>query len=113
MKLTNWYNREYDITIENGEPSKYLDDLLAPLTFRKRWQHKEIKVISRDEIPHKFERDKYDLIYNIKRSANEDKEEFDFIMYLVDKAVDYINNLETILISSEEEKQPNDKEDIF
>lgn len=113
MRLTNWYNRDYDIIIETGEPSKYLEDLLAPLTFRKRWQHKEFKTIFRDNIPHKFERDEYQLFYSIKRGNNEDKEEFDFIMYLVDKAVDYINNLETILISDEEEDQPNNKEDIF
>lgn len=110
MKLTKWFNKEWDIEVDTGEPSRYIDDLLAPLKYRKRWQHKELQYIFRDEIPYKFERENYKLTYNIKRKDNEDNIEFDFIIYLIDKAVDYINNLETVLVSDENEEQPNDKE---
>lgn len=111
MKLVKWLNKEYEIKLDNGEPSKYIEDLIAPLTYSKKWTHKKEKYISFDTKP--FNLEKYQLTYNIKRKENEDIEELDFILYLIDKAVDYINNLETVLSSDKEEEQPNDKEDIF
>lgn len=111
MKLVKWGNKEYEVKLDTGEPSKYIEDLIAPLTYTKKWIHKKEKYISFDTKP--FNLEKYQLTYIIKRSYNEDMEELDFIIYLVEKAVDYINNLETVLNSDEEEEQPNDEEDIF
>lgn len=111
MKVTNWNNKEWDIKLDEGEPSKYIEDLIAPLEYHRKWTHKTEKYLSFDNKPWAIE--KYQLTYNIKRRENEDIDELDFIMYLVDKAVDYINNLETVLSSDTEEEQPNDKEDIF
>lgn len=111
MKLVKWLNKEYEIKLDTGEPSKYIEDLIAPLTYSKKWIHKTEKYLRFDNKPRATE--EYQLTYNIKRRENEDIDELDFIMYLVEKAVDYINNLETVLNSDKEEEQPNDEEDIF
>lgn len=111
MQLVKWFDRVWDIELTEGEPCKYIEDLISPLKYSKKWYHKVDKYLTFNSKP--INVSKYRLTYTIKRIDNENNEELEFILYLVDKAVDYINNLETILVSDEEEEQPNDKEDIF
>lgn len=97
MKLINWRNCEWDIVLDDSTPCKYIEDLIAPLDYKKRWISKKDKLFSLESKPEKS----YYITYNIKASHNEDNEELKFIIYLVEKAVDYINNLEVLLIGDE------------
>ena len=99
MKLISWRNREWDIILDDSTPCKYIEDLIAPLIFKKKWISKRDKFFSLESKP--FNEDSYYITYNIKSSYNEDNEELKFIMYLVEKAVDYINNLEVLLTGDE------------
>ena len=95
MQLVKWFDRVWDIELTEGEPCKYIEDLISPLKYKKKWIHKTDKYVQFHNKPSNI--DNYKLIYTIKRVDNENKEEFDFIMYLIDKAIDYINNLEVLL----------------
>ena len=99
--FTSWLDREYDITVSSGEPSKYIELLLTDLNHRKKWVLKENKYIILDSEP--IDKNKYDLIYTVKRKDNKDVDEFNFIIFLVRQAVDYINNLELIYNNSKED----------
>lgn len=96
MKLIKWVDKEWDIVLDTAEPCKYIEDLIAPLEYKKTWSNRRDKFLILEHKP--INPKDYFLTYNIKRDKNEDIEELKFIMYLVDKAVDYINNLETLLI---------------
>lgn len=99
--FTSWLDREYDITVSSGEPSKYIELLLTDLNYRQKWVLKENKYIILDSVP--IDKNKYDLIYTVKRKDNKDMDEFEFIIFLVKQAIDYINNLEVVYNSSKED----------
>lgn len=99
--FTSWLDKEYDITVSSGEPSKYIELLLTDLNYRRKWVLKENKYIILDKEP--IDKNKYDLIYTLKKEDNEDVDEFKFIIFLVRQAVDYINNLELIYNNSKED----------
>lgn len=99
--FTSWLDREYDITVSSGEPSKYIELLLTDLNYRRKWVLKENKYIILDNEP--IGKNKYDLIYTVKRKDNKDIDEFEFIIFLVKQAIDYINNLEVVYNSSKED----------
>ena len=101
VRITNWMDKEFDIFIDTGEPSKYIELLLSDVSYKKRWIHKENEWLSLDKQP--MDKEKYNLVYTIKRKDNEDVDEFKFIIFLVKQAVDYINNLELIYNSSKED----------
>lgn len=101
VRITNWLDKEYDITVSSGEPSKYIELLLTDLNYRRKWVLKENKYIILDKEP--IDKNKYDLIYTVKKKDNEDVDEFKFIIFLVRQAVDYINNLELVYNSSKED----------
>lgn len=101
ITLTNWLDKEFDISIDSGEPCKYLELLLDDITYKKKWVLKENKYIILDNSP--YNKDKYTLVYTIKEKDNKDNDEFKFIIYLIKQAIDYINNLELVYNSSEEE----------
>lgn len=99
--FTSWLDKEYDITVSSGEPSKYIELLLTDLNYRRKWVLKENKYIILDKEP--IDKNKYDLIYTVKKKDNEDVDEFKFIIFLVRQAIDYINNLELVYNSSKED----------
>lgn len=101
VRITNWLDKEYDITVSSGEPSKYIELLLTDLNYRRKWVLKENKYIILDKEP--IDKNKYDLIYTLKKEDNEDVDEFKFIIFLVRQAIDYINNLELVYNSSKED----------
>lgn len=101
IRITNWLDKEYDITVSSGEPSKYIELLLTDLNYRRKWVLKENKYIILDKEP--IDKNKYDLIYTVKKKDNEDVDEFKFIIFLVKQAIDYINNLELVYNSSKED----------
>lgn len=99
--FANWLEKEYDITISSGEPSKYIELLLTDINYNKKWICKDNKYVLSTIQP--MGKEKYDLIYTIKRRDNLDKDDFDFIIYLVKQAIDYINNLELVYNSNKED----------
>lgn len=99
--FTSWLDKEYDITVSSGEPSKYIELLLTDLNYSRKWVLKENKYIILDKEP--IDKNKYDLIYTVKKKDNEDVDEFKFIIFLVRQAIDYINNLELVYNSSKED----------
>ena len=99
--FANWLDKEYDITISSGEPSKYIELLLTDIDYKKKWICRDNKYVLLTIQP--IDKEKYDLIYTIKRRDNLDKDDFDFIIYLVKQAIDYINNLELVYNSSKED----------
>lgn len=99
--FTSWLDKEYDIKVSSGEPSKYIELLLTDLNYRRKWVLKENKYIILDKEP--IDKNKYDLIYTVKKKDNEDVDEFKFIIFLVRQAIDYINNLELVYNSSKED----------
>lgn len=99
--FTSWLDKEFDITIDTGEPSKYIESFLSDVSYKKRWIHKENKYILQDKQP--IDKQKYDLVYEVKKEYNEDVDEFKFIIFLARQAVDYINNLELIYNNSKED----------
>lgn len=101
VRITNWLDKEYDITVSSGEPSKYIELLLTDLNYSRKWVLKENKYIILDKEP--IDKNKYDLIYTVKKKDNEDVDEFKFIIFLVKQAIDYINNLELVYNSSKED----------
>lgn len=101
VRITSWLDKEYDITVSSGEPSKYIELLLTDLNYRRKWVLKENKYIILDEEP--IDKNKYDLIYTVKKKDNEDVNKFKFIIFLVRQAIDYINNLELVYNSSKED----------
>ena len=101
VRITSWLDKEYDITVSSGEPSKYIELLLTYLKYRRKWVLKENKYIILDKEP--IDKNKYDLIYTVKKKDNEDVDEFKFIIFLVKQAIDYINNLELVYNSSKED----------
>lgn len=101
VRITNWLDKEYDITVSSGEPSKYIELLLTDLNYRRKWVLKENKYIILDKEP--IDKNKYDLIYTVTKKDNEDVDEFKFIIFLVKQAIDYINNLELVYNSSKED----------
>lgn len=101
VRITNWLDKEYDITVSSGEPSKYIELLLTDLNYIRKWVLKENKYIILDKEP--IDKNKYDLIYTVKKKDNEDVDEFKFIIFLVKQAIDYINNLELVYNSSKED----------
>lgn len=101
VRITNRLDKEFNIFIDTGEPSKYIELLLSDVSYKKRWVLKENKYILQDEQP--IDKQKYDLVYTIEKEDNEDVDEFKFIIFLVRQAVDYINNLELIYNNSKED----------
>ena len=99
--FTSWLDKEYDITVSSGEPSKYIELLLTDLNYRRKWVLKENKYIILDKEP--IDKNKYDLIYTIKKKDNKDDNDFKFVIYLIKQAIDYINNLELVYNSSKED----------
>lgn len=99
--FTSWLDKEYDITVSSGEPSKYIELLLTNLNYRRKWVLKENKYIILDKEP--IDKNKYDLIYTIKKKDNKDDNDFKFVIYLIKQAIDYINNLELVYNSSKED----------
>lgn len=99
--FTSWLDKEYDITVSSGEPSKYIELLLTDLNHRRKWVLKENKYIILDKEP--IDKNKYDLIYTIKKKDNKDDNDFKFVIYLIKQAIDYINNLELVYNSSKED----------
>lgn len=99
--FTSWLDKEYDITVSSGEPSKYIELLLTDLNYRRKWVLKENKYIILDKEP--IDKNKYDLIYTIKKKDNKDNNDFKFVIYLIKQAIDYINNLELVYNSSKED----------
>lgn len=99
--LKSWFDKEYDITVSSGEPSKYIELLLTDLNYRRKWVLKENKYIILDKEP--IDKNKYDLIYTIKKKDNKDNNDFKFVIYLIKQAIDYINNLELVYNSSKED----------
>ena len=51
VRITNWLDKEYDITVSSGEPSKYIELLLTDLNYRRKWVLKENKYIILDKEP--------------------------------------------------------------
>lgn len=101
VRFTSWLDKEYDITVSSGEPSKYIELLLTDLNYRREWVLKEDKYIILDEEP--IDKNNYDLIYTIKKKDNKDDNDFKFVIYLIKQAIDYINNLELVYNSSKED----------
>lgn len=101
VRITNWLDKEFDITVSSGEPSKYIELLLTDLNYRRKWVLKENKYIILDKEP--IDKNKYDLIYTLKKEDNEDDNNFKFAIYLIRRSVDYINNLELIYNNSKED----------
>lgn len=99
--FTSWLDKEYDITVSSGEPSKYIELLLTDLNYRRKWVLKENKYIILDKEP--INKNKYDLIYTIKKKDNKDDNDFKFVIYLIKQAIDYINNLELVYNGSKED----------
>ena len=99
--FTSWLDKEYDITVSSGEPSKCIELLLTDLNYRRKWVLKENKYIILDKEP--IDKNKYDLIYTIKKKDNKDDNDFKFVIYLIKQAIDYINNLELVYNSSKED----------
>jgi hypothetical protein len=99
--FTSWLDKEYDITVSSGELSKYIELLLTDLNYRRKWVLKENKYIILDKEP--IDKNKYDLIYTIKKKDNKDDNDFKFVIYLIKQAIDYINNLELVYNSSKED----------
>lgn len=99
--FTSWLDKEYDITVSSGEPSKYIELLLTDLNYKRKWVLKENKYIILDKEP--INKNKYDLIYTIKKKDNKDDNDFKFVIYLIKQAIDYINNLELVYNSSKED----------
>lgn len=99
--FTSWLDKEYDITVSSGEPSKYIELLLTDLNYKRKWVLKENKYIILDKEP--IDKNKYDLIYTIKKKDNKDDNDFKFVIYLIKQAIDYINNLEVVYNSSKED----------
>lgn len=99
--FTSWLDKEYDITVSSGEPSKYIELLLTDLNYRRKWVLKENKYIILDKGP--IDKNKYDLIYTIKKKDNKDDNDFKFVIYLIKQAIDYINNLELVYNSGKED----------
>lgn len=99
--FTSWLDKEYDITVSSGEPSKYIELLLTDLNHRRKWVLKENKYIILEKEP--IDKNKYDLIYTIKKKDNKDDNDFKFVIYLIKQAIDYINNLELVYNSSKED----------
>ena len=99
--FTSWLDKEYDIMVSSGEPSKYIELLLTDLNYRRKWVLKENKYIILDKEP--IDKNKYDLIYTIKKKDNKDDNDFKFVIYLIKQAIDYINNLELVYTSSKED----------
>ena len=101
VRITNWMDKEFNVFIDTGEPSKYIELLLAALNYRRKWINKENEWLVLDKLPK--DKEKYNLIYTVKKKDNEDVDEFKFIIFLVKQAVDYINNLELIYNNSKED----------
>lgn len=101
VRFTSWSDKEYDITVSSGEPSKYIELLLTDLNYRREWALKENTYISLGEEP--IDKYNYDLIYTIKKKDNKDDNDFKFVIYLIKQAIDYINNLELVYNSSKED----------
>ena len=101
MKIVDWLNKEFDVIVDTGEPSKYIELLLTDISYNKKWICKENKYILSDKQP--IDKERYDLVYTIKRKDNLNKDDFNFIIYLVKQAIDYINNLELIYNNSKED----------
>lgn len=101
VRITDWLDKEFDITVSSGEPSKYIELLLTDLNYRRIWVLKEDKYIILDEEP--IDKNEYDLIYTLKKEDNEDDNNFKFAIHLIKQAVDYINNLELIYNKSKED----------
>lgn len=101
ITLTNWLDKEFDISIDSGEPCKYLELLLDDITYKKKWVLKENKYIILDNPP--YNKDKYTLVYTIKKKDNKDNNDFKFVIYLIKQAIDYINNLELVYNSNKED----------
>lgn len=101
VRIINWLDKEFDITVSSGEPSKYIELLLTDLNYRRKWVLKENKYIFLDKEP--IDKYNYDLIYTLKKEDNEDDNDFKFAIYLIRQAVDYINNLELIYNNSKED----------
>lgn len=101
VRFTSWLDKEYDITVSSGEPSKYIELLLTDLNYRREWVLKEDKYIILDEEP--IDKYNYDLIYTIKKKDNKDDNDFKFVIYLIKQAIDYINNLELVYNNSKED----------
>lgn len=99
--FTSWLDKEFDITIDTGVPSKYIELLLTDLNYRRNWALKENKYIIIDKEP--IDKNKYYLTYTVKKKDNEDVDEFNFIIFLVRQAIDNINNLELVYNSSKED----------
>lgn len=99
--FTSWLDKEYDITVSSSEPSKYIELLLTDLNYRRKWVLKDDKYIILDKEP--INKNKYDLIYTIKKKDNKDDNDFKFVIYLIKQAIDYINNLELVYNSSKED----------
>lgn len=102
--FTSWFDKEYDITVSSGEPSKYIELLLTDLNYRRKWVLKENKYIILDKEP--IDKNKYDLIYSIKKKDNKDDKDdndFKFVIHLIKQAIDYINNLELVYNNSKED----------
>lgn len=97
----SWLDKEHDITVSSGEPSKYIELLLTDLNYRRKWVLKENKYIILDKEP--IDKNKYDLIYTIKKKDNKDDNDYKFAIYLIKQAIDYINNLELVYNSSKED----------
>lgn len=101
VRITNWMDKEFNVFIDTGEPSKYIELLLTDLNYRRKWINKENEWLVLDKLP--MDKEKYNLVYTVKKKDNEDVEEFKFIIFLVRQAVDYINNLELIYNNSKED----------
>lgn len=101
VRITNWMDKEFNVFIDTGEPSKYIELLLTDLNYRRKWINKENEWLVLDKLP--MDKEKYNLVYTVKKKDNEDVEEFKFIIFLVKQAVDYINNLELIYNNSKED----------
>lgn len=108
MRLVNWLDKDIDITLDNGYPSKVIEDLLSGYKYKKTWIHKDNKYIIHDLQP--FNLDSYNLNYKFSR-GEEAIQDFKFVVYLLNKAVDYINNLN--LVYNEKEEPIKDIDDWF
>lgn len=113
IKIVNWNNKEWDIKCDNCNSIHSLELVLQDIVYKKKYICRDNPYILLDNPPLYCNKDKYYLSYNIKLRDNEDNPDFKFIIYLVNKTVDYINNLELVYQSDEDDEQPNDnnKED--
>lgn len=101
IRLIKWMNKEYDIIIDSGTPCEYIENLLKEIKYNRKWICKDNEYIILDSKP--LVKEKYKLKYSIKRREDEDVDAFNFTLYLIDKAIDYINNLELVYNSSKED----------